>query len=183
MRSFLTLGLSQSEAKLDLPEQIAEWKLEPELDYPVPRRALPKTRLITKVLGGTFVFLFMATLFVFVPGAEGWLAVFLMLGVGAFVAYCITWDHALSKSLVERGVSTRGVVVRREWQDGEAGGCFVCTVAYDTSSGSRLTLSAGDQELVTGDTLTILYLPESPEQAMPYKDCDYKAVLVPEECR
>ena len=32
-----------------------------------------------------------------------------------------------------------------------------------------------------GDTLTVLYLPEAPEQAMPYIECAYKAVASPEE--
>jgi hypothetical protein len=97
------------------------------------------------------------------------------------VGYAAAQDRADSKSLVAAGVATRGIVVRKDWVDGEAGGCFECTVVYDTASGSRLTLSTGDQKMVAGDTLTILYLPESPNRAKPYRECDYKAVLVPED--
>ena len=63
----------------------------------------------------------------------------------------------------------------------EAGAGVSCeaVVAYDVPERLHLRLTTSREDeggMQAGDTLTILYLPEASGQAMPYKDCVYKAV-------
>jgi len=43
-------GKMETESKLDLPDQMAEWKLEPELACPIPREVVLKKGFIRKLV-------------------------------------------------------------------------------------------------------------------------------------
>lgn len=193
---FLTLGLSESEAiqsepTLDLPEQIAEWKLEPELACTIPRQIVMRKGMISPlafllgITGGVVVVLG-GLLFVksSLPLGNyvvlGFLGVVLVLYSGMLI-YASVQDRRFFKSLVSRGVATRGTVVRVEAvENSEGGEAYNCVVAYGTPERHGLTMK-GYRKFEVGDTLTVLYLPEAPQKAMTYSACDYKAVASPEE--
>ena len=184
---FLTLGLSESE-KLELPTQIAAWTLEPELASPVPRRVVLK---IGKVFFyAIFALVISAIFFLTMWKAWEWSSdrlfrvVFLCgwFALGVLFFYAARWDLQLSKLLVRWGATTRGTITACEYGSNEAGTWATCSVAYDTPARHFLTCDL-DEGTKVGDTVTILYLPEAPDKAKPYVSCDYKAVLVSEECR
>ena len=175
-----SIGLSQS-GKLDLPEQVAEWKLEPELSFPIPLRAVLKVgsvlllAIVSLFMWGGF-FLFWKVWDVGGLFLCGWFA------IGVSFSYSTRPRLSLSKSLVRRGTATRGTVTACKYRSSEHSDWTRCTIAYDAPARRFLTCNLGEGTKI-GDTVTILYLPEAPDKAMRYKDCAYKAVVALEECR
>jgi hypothetical protein len=165
------------------PEQIDEWMLEPELAASIPRRiVLSWVEIIVRVLP-QFPFFFLCAFF-----REWWLVVIF----GAWVVASVIrteWLRRLSKALVERGTPTRGVVLERIWHKPHRGfwskphrGSYTYVIDYETPA-ERFQCRSHDpvsRRIWRGDAITVLYLPESPNRAMPYECCLYKAVS-PEE--
>ena len=97
---------------LSLPDQIAEWNLEPELECPIPREVVLKKGYIPLP---SVVYLLPGIIFAAIFAASwelGWLVFagclwFLALGI----LFSAERDRRLSKLLVTRGLATRGVVV------------------------------------------------------------------------
>lgn len=94
-----------------------------------------------------------------------------------------------SKSLVECGIPARGTVVsvERRWRWRFTGLTLAgrretrIVLAYDTPQGPMThevtgEITSNEKETKVGDVHTLLYLPESPENATLYKQCWYEAV-------
>ena len=161
-----------------------EWKLEPELTGPIPRRiALRRWDYLPRVIIWAIIALFFlgAGLFFLWVGVEDKLRVavcggFLTFGVA--MLYVTERNRRLSRLLVSTGTATRGIIVERKNLGGRGrggGDLYKFLIAYDTPHGDSKT-SCFDTGGKVGDTLTVLYLPETPEQAKPYRVCSYKAV-------
>jgi hypothetical protein len=121
-----------------------------------------------------------------------WGAVFFAVFFGGFsllIAIVMELERRRDRSLVQWGTATRGTVVsverRRRW--GLRGSTVTCqqetkiVLAYDTPQGpmkyevmGEITLNDGKTKV--GDTHTLLYSPESPENPKLYKQCLYTAV-------
>lgn len=180
-----TLGLSQSiPSWLDLPEQIAEWKLEPELASPIPRKVVLKRGVMREFFWVSTGSLLLGALFFSVNwvlgGGDFFDLVFFFSPVPVLLYR--QYRRRFSNSLVTKGTATRSVVAAKERYSGEDWEGFQYTIAYEITSGYHMTqtVSRKKESWKCGDTLTILYLPESPERAMLYEDCAYKAVASPE---
>lgn len=77
-----------------------------------------------------------------------------------------------SKLFVARGVATRGVVVNKtEIGPDESLYSYDYSVAYDSPMGSHKLYFSGYDEYSVGDTLTVLYLPDNPDNAVLYSNC------------
>lgn len=191
---FLTLGLSQSEAKqsertIALPEQITKWKLEPELAGPIPRRIVLEWGYIAGAVVIAVAGLYCFWIFLSGEAAQSlWLKLF----SGGFSALSLAglfgWDleRRHSRLLVGRGTATRGIIVEvtgylAHTPRGTPVRRYKCVIAFDTPARHYVKLHNEYSERKVGDTLTILYLPEAPERAMPYMRCCYKAVAAQRE--
>lgn len=170
---------AQSEPRIELPDQIAYWKLEPELACPGPREVVLRAIYLRGPLFG--IVCLMAGAFLLWVAHDQLFALFI-LGGAPLVGVFTERKRRISRLLVASGLATRGVVVDEDSSNtGEGGPVTVWTVAYDTTDGQRLTLVLGPYDkrygnVAVGYALTILYLPESPKRAMPYKECYYTAV-------
>ena len=158
----------------NLPAQVTDWTPEPELVGPIPRVAvLSRMEIIVRVLP-KFPLVF---LLVFIQ--ERWLIAILS---GWAVASVVRteWIRRLCKSLVARGTATRGIVSERIWHKPHRGfrGSYTYVIGYETPAGGFQCRvhDPMSRRIWRGDTLTVLYLPESPKRAMPYECCLYKAV-------
>lgn len=181
-------GRKAEPADPDLPEWIADWKLEPELAGPIPRRVAMRWCAIIFVVVMAGFFASLAWLIF----TEGWGLKLSLGGVllgaaffAALVACLLSFDREreLSRLLVSRGAAMRGIIAKRtEVHVPRHGSTLYYDIAYDTPSRRSLTVTlkyqmpGGLTGKKVGDTLTVLYLTEAPEQAMPYCECAYKAV-------
>lgn len=155
----------------DLPEHIAEWTLEPELAGPVPRAISPRrldyySRIF--ILPSVFVSAFF-------HGKADRADLLTFMIVAAFVSLCVTeWQRRVSRTLVEKGIATRGIVLERNAVVVRRSVYWRHVVGYETPVLLKIHSMLGHRQV--GDTLTVLYLPDAPERAMPYERCLYKAV-------
>lgn len=176
--AFPSAGLSHSE-KVDLPEQIAEWKLEPELACPIPRKIVLKEGVKQDFFAISFLWvgIAVATFSGMLLDDNERLGFLTVLSGGIALAVLIYRERRrrLSKLLVAKGLATRGVVVEDKGYHSGEGDIYQWVVGYDAIDTPRLTLTLQDGDTVSavGDTLTILYLRGAPERAMAYKECDY----------
>ena len=162
-----------------LPDQIAEWKLEPELASPIPRRVVLKGMFAA----GECVSLTFLAAVALLTIWEGMLVGVLVMGcivLGPIVIFCER-ERRLSKVLVSRGLAARGFIVHREVPTGEGFEVHFAIAYDDDTRRARFYLGISPpfgkrKERKPGETLTVLYLPEAPNRAKPYEDCVYKAV-------
>ena len=183
---FLTLGLSRSEAVKSEP-RLENWRLEPELASPIPRPILLRHEYyIGQILGPPAFMLFALAIQIalgLIFGAVGTVhvkkmcAIFLPI-IFAFAVvnfFFVELARRSSRRLVARGIATRGIIVERKWISGRRSGHWRHVIAYETPERQVIDISLGEDRAV-GETLTVLYLPESPERAMLYEHCCYDAV-------
>jgi len=178
---FLTLGLSQPETRPDVPGRRVEWEPEPELCGPVPRKVVLKDGVIKEYYSGPFFglwlfFLLFGALLFFASVEDSnklgmWGSPLFFGGIALFLLFVRDRKRRISKLLVARGRATRGVVVD-EWE-----------AHYKTPDGSKLELTLESSAWAIGDVLTILHLPEAPERAMAYTECDYKVAPIQKKSR
>ena len=178
---------------------VAEWKLEPELAGPIPRRVvarwgyLPMAVLLSFALLGLGLWFYAANLPASAVAASA-VAVslllfgllFLNLGVPTLFYVCNWQERRLARLLVSSGTAARGIIaecIRNHVQ--RFGSDFNYLITYHTPAQRNISVSFvgmvprnpwGFNGREVGDTLTVLYFPEAPEKALLYKDCYYKAV-------
>lgn len=181
----LTLGLSQSEtkeseAKPVLLKNAAAWK-EPELASPIPRRVVLRRGYIRTAVLIAVLFLTLSYVFLFEAREGEWglfAAVFIIFAV--LVSH-YERDRRLSRLLVSSGTATRGIIVEHTCIVGNKGHLhWQGVIAYETPARREIRLALHGK-IKVGNTLTVLYMPETPEKAMLYKECHYKAVASQEE--
>ena len=180
----------QSEPRLELPERIAEWKLEPELACPIPRRVMLRWRYRSHpafFVAGIFTFLGWS---LFMAWRRWNLSLGgVLFGAVIFVAlvalvFYFDEERELSRLLVSSGTATRGIIVKiMKTYVPRGGSDLQYDIAYDTPARRYISIAfiyhippRGFTGRKVGDTLTVLYLPEAPEKAMAYSQCNYKAV-------
>lgn len=103
---------------------------------------------------------------------------------GFYVSKIVWYSLRLSKLLVSRGAATRGIVVEVAAEQCIFHRGYRHLIAYDAPARYYVSCFSEKVERRVGDTLTVLYLPEAPEQAMlysAYTNCFYKAVASQEE--
>jgi hypothetical protein len=178
----ITLGLSGPDpggpTSCRRKEHVTEWSLEPELAAPVPRAVRLRGDYFVALLSVVFPLALLT--WAFLDDLRERPAL-LWLMAAAWMAM-MAWVERLrrrSKVLVQRGVATRGSVVssrRRDPIRREPGG-WSCVVAVEAPQPCYVLAMWGDDVRTrrVGDTVTVLYLPESPEWAMCYADCWYEA--------
>ena len=175
------------EADWLLPDRIADWKLESELAFPIPRRVVIK-RMFAAGHYVSLTFLAALALFAILGGMPVSVLVMGCIGLGPFVIY-LERERQLSKALVSKGLAVPGFIVQREFVPTEGDELGVeSVVAYGPDEDIRHVrflrsinhifhwVAPRSKERRPGDTLTLLYFPEAPERAKPYEDCVYKAV-------
>ena len=182
---FLTLGLSQPEAVVSEPE-LASWTLEPELAAPIPRPTLlRRDYYIGQILGPPSFMLFALAIqitlgLIFGPigivQVKEVCTIFLpiIFAFAVMTFFFVELERRSSRKFVQRGTPTRGMIVERKWISGHKSGHWRHSIAYETPVRRVTHSSLGDNRKV-GETLTVLYLPESPERAMLYEHCCYEA--------
>lgn len=160
----------------DLPDRFAEWKLEPELVGPIPRRMVPRFDYLATAILLAVAFLGLEVWFYGTEIADyAWLFL-IALGVMAITYYAGQQDRWLSSLLVSTGTVTRGVIVECTCFTGVRGqDHWQGVIAYETPA--RRNIKVGlDRRRKVGEAITVLYMPEAPDLAMPYERCFYKAV-------
>jgi hypothetical protein len=193
--AFLTLlGLSQYEQERFEPRS-EPWCLEPELACPIPRCVVPRWGVLVEGLVLSVVALGLSGLLfsggrtpsnVFPQPDFGFWVATVFTGfcflVGAAELFNFKWHYRL----VIRGTATRGIVAEaRRYGTSSPRGApatfYDYVIAYDAPTRFYLKLGHQTFERSVGDALTLLYLPESPQEAMVYEVCAWKAVASPPE--
>ena len=112
----------KSEPKPALPDRIAEWKLEPELACPTPRRVVLRWDYIARVLFfaiNSLFFLAAVLFFVWVGKADELLSALALWGscgaFGVIMIFVSERKRRLSRLLVSRGTATRGTIAEAKW--------------------------------------------------------------------
>ena len=108
------------------------------------------------------------------------------IALGVLILYAVESSRRFHKLLVSRGTATRGVLLRTTSHmisddNGVHHRLYDHVIAYDTPVRHFLSLEGESHKRTVRDTLTLLYLPESPERAMLYEHCWYKAVVPDKE--
>lgn len=169
----LSLGLSQPEPK--------DWVLDSELASPIPRRVVLRHGYIATAVLCAVLYLGLAVLIFRAEHVTFDWPFLIPLGVIALLYFAERPQRRLSRLLVSNGSATRGVVVELKYFDGFKGGHVEYVVAYHTPARRDIRVVADYCGFNVGDTTTVLYLPETPEKAMFYKECHYKAVASQKE--
>lgn len=164
-----------------LPKRIASWTPEPELAGPIPRTTVFRLERTSGSLLFLTVLPIALSLFYFVESRLIYLSV-----VPAPLFLIMLWKFVthrrLSKLLVTKGTAARGVVVSvRRWMKSNYKSesrhpRFDYVIAYETPDRREIKLEEEIDFLPVGQTLTVLYLPEAPEKALPYFRCCYEAL-------
>ena len=160
-----------------MSEQLARWTLEPELDCRIPRKVVAKKRSIVVPLALLSLGIAGGAAVRFANADEPflWLGPF---GLFGFLALLFELDRRSSKWFVERGVPTPAVVVALAPDGANAEDPRQAFLSFDTNDGRHVTIEIPwtDESQQGGETVTVLYFPESPERAMVYDRCDYTAL-------
>ena len=158
------------------------WKREPELDAEIPRNTSLVFR--AKLWGRGWMVLGAAIVSGMLVSWE-LLGFWWISGFAVWMVVLVTLEgrRRRSKFLVSKGLAVCGAVV--DWKEVEkgmdGGETYISheyTVAYDLPDGGTLTFSEErlTRECYVGQKLTVLYLPQAPEEAILYETAVHRAM-------
>ena len=155
-------------------------KLEPELNAGLPRLVALRNR--TLVAWFAWIAAGCAVVWAMIIWSYWWT---LGLGFWALMIWDLNNRCRRSRLLVSEGTAVFGTVIDRHevehWAASEYPYTYtvhVYTVAYDLPDGRKLTISVEctTEEFYRDQKLTVLYLPQSPEEAILYRRAVHRAL-------